>query len=195
MDPPTVLVAGASTALPRHAIPHKSQASPPLSLIEEEGNESSELPGGFAMAVMEQAEIQALLPHRYPFLLVDRVLELEPDRRIVGIKNVTVNEPFFQGHFPGRPVMPGVLILEAMAQVGGLLAFKSVGSASKPVVYLTGVDGAKFRKPVVPGDRLRFEIDVLKKRSPFWKMAGKAYVETELVCEAEVTAMVTEEKA
>jgi 3-hydroxyacyl-[acyl-carrier-protein] dehydratase len=146
------------------------------------------------MAVMEQAEIQALLPHRYPFLLVDRVLELDPDRRIVGIKNVTVNEPFFQGHFPGRPVMPGVLILEAMAQVGGLLAFKSLGAATRPVVYLTGVDGAKFRKPVVPGDRLRFEIDVLKKRSPFWKMAGKAYVETELVCEAEVTAMVTEEK-
>ena len=146
------------------------------------------------MAVMEQAEIQALLPHRYPFLLVDRVLELDPDRRIVGIKNVTVNEPFFQGHFPGRPVMPGVLILEAMAQVGGLLAFKSLGAAVRPVVYLTGVDGAKFRKPVVPGDRLRFEIDVLKKRSPFWKMAGKAYVETELVCEAEVTAMVTEEK-
>jgi beta-hydroxyacyl-ACP dehydratase FabZ len=114
------------------------------------------------MSVMEQAEIQALLPHRYPFLLVDRVLELDPDRRIVGIKNVTVNEPFFQGHFPGRPVMPGVLILEAMAQVGGLLAFKSLGAASRPVVYLTGVDGAKFRKPVVPGDRLRFEIDVVK---------------------------------
>lgn len=147
------------------------------------------------MAVMEQAEIQALLPHRYPFLLVDRVMELDPDRRIVGIKNVTVNEPFFQGHFPGRPVMPGVLILEAMAQVGGLLAFKSLGPATRPVVYLTGVDGAKFRKPVVQGDRLRFEIEVLKKRSPFWKMAGKAYVETELVCEAEVTAMVTEEKA
>ncbi|HJT22225.1 MAG TPA: 3-hydroxyacyl-ACP dehydratase FabZ [Nitrospira sp.] len=147
------------------------------------------------MAVMEQAEIQALLPHRYPFLLVDRVLELEPDRRIVGIKNVTINEPFFQGHFPGRPVMPGVLILEAMAQVGGLLAFKSMGQSARPVVYLTGVDGAKFRRPVVPGDRLRCEIDVLRKRAPFWKMQGKAFVESELVCEAEVTAMVTEEKA
>ena len=146
------------------------------------------------MSVMEQAEIQALLPHRYPFLLVDRVLELDPDRRIVGIKNVTINEPFFQGHFPGQPVMPGVLIIEAMAQVGGLLAFKSMGQVSKPVVYLTGVDGAKFRKPVVPGDRLRFEIDVVKKRTPFWKMQGKAFVDTELVCEAEVTAMVTEEK-
>ena len=146
------------------------------------------------MAVMEQAEIQALLPHRYPFLLVDRVNELQPDRRIVGIKNVTINEPFFQGHFPGRPVMPGVLIIEGMAQVGGILAFKSMGNVAKPVVYLTGVDSAKFRKPVVPGDQLRFEIDVVKKRTPFWKMQGKAFVETELVCEAEVTAMVTEEK-
>jgi len=146
------------------------------------------------MAVMEQAEIQALLPHRYPFLLVDRIKELEPDRRIVGIKNVTVNEPFFQGHFPGRPVMPGVLIIEAMAQVGGVLAFKSVGPAGKPVVYLTGIDGAKFRRPVVPGDQLRFEIEVVKKRNPFWKMQAKAYVDNDLVCEAEVTAMVTEEK-
>ena len=146
------------------------------------------------MAVMEQSEIQALLPHRYPFLLVDRVNELQPDRRIVGIKNVTINEPFFQGHFPGRPVMPGVLIIEGMAQVGGILAFKSMGNVAKPVVYLTGVDSAKFRKPVVPGDQLRFEIDVVKKRAPFWKMQGKAFVETELVCEAEVTAMVTEEK-
>jgi beta-hydroxyacyl-ACP dehydratase FabZ len=146
------------------------------------------------MAAMEQADIQALLPHRYPFLLVDRIKELEPDRRIVGIKNVTVNEPFFQGHFPGRPVMPGVLIIEAMAQVGGVLAFKSVGSTGKPVGYLTGIDGAKFRRPVVPGDQLRFEVDVVKKRPPFWKMQAKAFVENELVCEAEVTAMVTEEK-
>ena len=146
------------------------------------------------MSVMEQAEIQSLLPHRFPFLLVDRVQELDPDRRIVGIKNVTINEPFFQGHFPGRPVMPGVLILEAMAQVGAILAFKSMGHATRPMVYLTGIDGAKFRKPVVPGDRLRFEIDVVKKRAPFWKMQGKAFVEDELVCEAEVTAMVTEEK-
>lgn len=146
------------------------------------------------MSVMEQAEIQALLPHRYPFLLVDRVQELDPDRRIVGMKNVTINEPFFQGHFPGRPVMPGVLILEAMSQVGAILALKSLGHATRPVVYLTGVDGAKFRKPVVPGDRLRFEISVTKKRAPFWKMQGKAFVEEELVCEAGVTAMVTEEK-
>jgi beta-hydroxyacyl-ACP dehydratase FabZ len=143
----------------------------------------------FPMSVMEQAEIQSLLPHRYPFLLVDRVQELDPDRRIVGVKNVTINEPFFQGHFPGRPVMPGVLILEAMAQVGAVLAFKSMGHMTRPAVYLTGIDGAKFRKPVVPGDRLRFEIDVVKKRGPFWKMQGKAFVEAEVVCEAEVTAM------
>jgi len=146
------------------------------------------------MAMMEQAEIQALLPHRYPFLLVDRIKELEPDRRIVGIKNVTVNEPFFQGHFPGRPVMPGVLIIEAMAQVGGVLAFKSFGQGVKLSVYLTGIDGAKFRKPVVPGDQLRFEVELVRKRPPFWKMEAKAYVENDVVCEAEVTAMVTEEK-
>lgn len=147
------------------------------------------------MSVMDSMEIQAILPHRYPFLLVDRISELDPDRRIVGIKNVTINEPFFQGHFPGRPVMPGVLILEALAQVGGVLAFKSLASVGRPLVYLTGIDGAKFRKPVVPGDRLRLEVDVLKKRPPFWKMQGRAFIESELVCEAEVTAMVTDEKA
>ena len=146
------------------------------------------------MAGMEQAEIQTLLPHRYPFLLVDRIKELEPNRRIIGIKNVTINEPFFSGHFPGRPVMPGVLIIEAMAQAGGVLVFKSGGPSGKPVVYMTGIDEAKFRRPVVPGDQLRFEVEVLKKRPPFWKMQGKAFVDNELVCEAVVTAMVTEEK-
>ena len=147
------------------------------------------------MASVEPTEIQALLPHRYPFLLVDRIKEFEPHQRIVGIKNVTVNEPFFQGHFPGRPVMPGVLIIEAMAQVGGVLVFKSGGPVGKTVMYLTGIDEAKFRRPVVPGDQLRFEIEVLKKRPPFWKMQGKAYVDNEVVCEAVVTAMVMEEKA
>ncbi len=146
------------------------------------------------MTSVEPTEIQALLPHRYPFLLVDRIKEFEPHKRIVGIKNVTVNEPFFQGHFPGRPVMPGVLIIEAMAQVAGVLAFKSGGAVGKTVMYLTGIDEAKFRRPVVPGDQLRFEIEVLKKRPPFWKMQGKAYVDNEMVCEAVVTAMVMEEK-
>lgn len=146
------------------------------------------------MFEMEVGEIKGLLPHRYPFLLVDRIRELETDRRAVGIKNVTVNEPFFQGHFPGQPVMPGVLMIEALAQVGGVLAFKSVPSNGRSVVYLTGVDKAKFRKLVVPGDQLRLEIEVLKRRPPFWKMQGKAYVESNLVCEAELTAMVVEEK-
>ena len=147
------------------------------------------------MSVMDNVEIQSILPHRYPFLLVDRISELDPDRRIVGVKNVTINEPFFQGHFPGRPVMPGVLILEALAQVGGVLAFKSLGVVVSPLVYLTGIYAAKFRKPVIPGDRLRMEVTVVKKRPPFWKMQGKAFVESELVCEADVTAMVTDEKA
>ncbi len=147
------------------------------------------------MAKMEQAAIQAILPHRYPFLLVDRIKELEPGCRIVGIKNVSANEPFFQGHFPGRPIMPGVLIIEAMAQAGGVLAAKSGGSTRKSVMYMAGIDGAKFWRPVVPGDQLRFEVQVLKKRSPFWKMHGKTFVDNELVCEADMTAMVTDEKA
>ena len=147
------------------------------------------------MAGFDIGTILNTLPHRYPFLLVDRITEMEENRRIVGMKNVTINEPFFQGHFPGRPIMPGVLILEALAQTGGVLAFKSFTATSRPVVYLTGVENAKFRKPVVPGDQLRFEIEVLKNRPPFWKMQGKAYVGDDLVCEAELTAMVTEEKA
>ncbi len=140
-------------------------------------------------------DILGVLPHRYPFLLVDRIADWEPNVRIVGLKNVTVNEPFFPGHFPGRPIMPGVLIVEAMAQVGGVLAFKSSPLGGKPAVYLTGVDEAKFRKPVVPGDQLRFEITVVKRRPPFWKMHGQAFVGDTMVCEADITAMVTEEGA
>jgi beta-hydroxyacyl-ACP dehydratase FabZ len=145
--------------------------------------------------MMEIGEIREALPHRYPFLLVDRVREMEAGQRIVAIKNVTINEPFFVGHFPDRPIMPGVLILEAMAQVGGVLAIKSFPPAGRPVVYLTGIDQAKFRKPVVPGDQLRMEVDVIKRRAPFWKMQAKAFVDDQLVCEAEMTAMVTEEKS
>lgn len=143
------------------------------------------------MGSLDIEEIRRTLPHRYPFLLIDKIPELEPGRRVVGIKNVTINEPFFEGHFPGRPVMPGVLILEAMAQAGGVLAFKSTTEAGRPVVYLTGVEKAKFRRPVIPGDQVRFEIQVLKHRPPFWKMRGEAYVDKELVCEAEMTAMVS----
>ncbi|MDE3018073.1 MAG: 3-hydroxyacyl-ACP dehydratase FabZ [Nitrospirota bacterium] len=150
--------------------------------------------GGGAGQSLTHDEVRALLPHRYPFLLVDRVKEWETGQRLVAIKNVTINEPFFEGHFPERPIMPGVLILEALAQAGCVLSLKSAPAGGRPVVYLTGVDGAKFRKPVVPGDQLRLEVVVLKKRPPFWKMQGKAYVESDVVCEAEMTAMVTEEQ-
>ena len=141
---------------------------------------------------MDSVAIQATLPHRYPFLLVDRISELNPGLRIIGIKNVTFNEPFFQGHFPDQPVMPGVLLLEAMAQVGGVLALKTTQDIRNPAVYLTGVDKAKFRKPVVPGDQLRIEVDVLRHKKPFWKMQGKVFVDSALACEAEMTAMVTD---
>ena len=144
---------------------------------------------------MNSVDIQAILPHRYPFLLVDRIVEYQAGERIVGIKNVTVNEPFFQGHFPGYPVMPGVLQLESMAQVGGVLALKTVAGVGRPIVYLAGVDKAKFRKPVTPGDQLRIEVGVLRHKGGFWKMAGKTFVDSTLVCEAEMTAMVTNESA
>ncbi len=140
-------------------------------------------------------EIIKILPHRYPFLFVDRITELEFGERVVGIKNVSANEPFFQGHFPGNPIMPGVLIVEAMAQVGGILARLSIdhsfdGAEGKPV-YFVSIDKVKFRKPVVPGDRLRFELNTLRSGSRVWKMAGKAFVENELVTEAELVATIS----
>ena len=137
--------------------------------------------------------IQELLPHRYPFLLVDRVIEVEEGKRIVGIKNVTANEQFFQGHFPQLPIMPGVLLLEVMAQVGGVLARKTAMGQGRPTVFLTGIEKAKFRRPVVPGDQLQVEVDVVRRKDPFWKMAGKILVAASLVCEAEMTAMVRDE--
>jgi len=142
--------------------------------------------------MIEAHEIMEILPHRYPFLLVDRIAEMELGKRIVGLKNVTINEPFFQGHFPGRPIMPGVLIIEAMAQVGGVLAFKSNPDPDKKLVYFSGIEKAKFRKPVIPGDRLRFEVTVIQTRPPFWKMSAQAYVEDQLVCEAELMAMLSD---
>ncbi len=135
-------------------------------------------------------EIMKVLPHRYPFLLIDRILELEPKKRVVGIKNVTINEPFFQGHFPGHPIMPGVLILEAMAQVGGMLLMGEMADAGSKVVYFTSLNNVKWRKPVKPGDQLRFEMDVLQIRGPMCRMQGVAKVEGEVVCEAEMSAMV-----
>jgi UDP-3-O-[3-hydroxymyristoyl] N-acetylglucosamine deacetylase/3-hydroxyacyl-[acyl-carrier-protein] dehydratase len=135
-------------------------------------------------------EIMKVLPHRYPFLLVDRVLEIEPQKRIVGIKNVTINEPFFQGHFPGHPIMPGVLIVEAMAQVGGMLLMGDVPDPGSKVVYFTSLNNVKWRRPVKPGDQLRFELDLLQVRGMMCKMRGVATVDGEVVCEAEMGAMV-----
>lgn len=136
-------------------------------------------------------EIQRILPHRFPFLLVDRILSLEVGKRIVGLKNVTVNEPFFQGHFPGRPIMPGVLIVEAMAQVGGILALLSTPeNLGNPFVLLMGMDKVRFRKPVVPGDQLVVEVETLRSGKKFWKMQAKALVNQAVVCEGEVIAAV-----
>jgi beta-hydroxyacyl-ACP dehydratase FabZ len=134
-------------------------------------------------------EIMKILPHRYPFLLVDRILELEEKKRIVGVKNVTINEPFFQGHFPGHPVMPGVLIIEALAQVGGVLLLGLVGGESK-VAYFMSLDNVKFRRPVRPGDTIRFELDVTQLRGSVCKMRGVAKVDGEVVAEADMAAMV-----
>jgi beta-hydroxyacyl-ACP dehydratase FabZ len=138
-------------------------------------------------------DITKILPHRYPFLLVDRIIELEPGERVVGIKNVTANEPFFQGHFPGNPIMPGVLIVEAMAQVGGVLARMSTSGVLEEkagTVLFMSMDKVKFRKPVVPGDQLILELKPLRTGSKVWKMAGKAFVEDDLVAEAELMATI-----
>ena len=130
------------------------------------------------------------LPHRYPFLLVDRILEMEEKKRIVGLKNVTINEPFFQGHFPGHPIMPGVLIIEAMAQVGGILLMGQIEGYESKVVYFMSLDNVKFRRPVKPGDQLRFELDMIQIRGMVCKMRGVAKVDGEVVCEADMAAMV-----
>ena len=135
-------------------------------------------------------EIMKVLPHRYPFLLVDRILEIEQGKRIVGLKNVTINEPFFQGHFPGHPIMPGVLIIEAMAQVGGMLLMGSVDDPESKVVYFMSLDNVKWRRPVKPGDQIRFELEVVQIRGRICRMTGVATVDGELVAEAEMAAMV-----
>ncbi len=133
-------------------------------------------------------DIMKILPHRYPFLLVDRIVELEVGTRAVGIKNVTINEPFFQGHFPGHPIMPGVLILEALAQVGGVTAALAEQGVEDKVTYFVGIDKARFRKPVVPGDVLRLQMDIKYCRRGIYCFEGKAYVEDKLVAEAELKA-------
>ena len=138
---------------------------------------------------MDVMEIQKILPHRYPFLLVDRVEELEPEKKLVAYKNVTLNEEFFNGHFPGHPVMPGVLVLEALAQACAILAFKSMQVDPKEwVVYLMSIDGAKFRQPVVPGDKLVLTAEVLRHKSTVWKQRGTATVDGKVVAEADFLA-------
>jgi len=137
--------------------------------------------------VIDIHEILELLPHRYPFLLIDRVIEMVPGESLVALKNVTMNEAFFMGHFPGRPVMPGVIILEAMAQAGGVLAYKSTNTKPSDGIlyYFAGIDNARFRRVVEPGDQLRLEVKVLRSKGELWKLEGAAYVGDELACAAE----------
>ena len=137
--------------------------------------------------VMEIGDIFKILPHRYPFLLIDRVMELEPKKRIVALKNVTFNEPFFQGHFPGKPIMPGVLIVEAIAQAGGALLLTEVPNRDELLMVFTGIERARFRRPVVPGDQLRIEVEVLAWRMTAARLEGKAYVGDKVAAEAVVT--------
>ena len=136
--------------------------------------------------------ILKIMPHRYPFLLVDRVLDIQPRKRVVAIKNVTMNEPFFSGHFPGHPIMPGVLIVEAMAQAGGILLLNTVDDPENKLVYFMGIDGVRFRKPVLPGDQIRFELDMIQFRRGTCKMQGKAFVEGDLVTEATLMATIVD---
>lgn len=140
--------------------------------------------------MMDIHEIMKHLPHRYPFLLVDRIIDIQEGESITGLKNVSMNEPFFQGHFPGQPIMPGVLIVEALAQVAGIMAFHS-GIEGKSV-YFMSIEKAKFRRPVVPGDQLKLEVKVLQRRGTVWKVAGKATVDGKSAAEAELTAMVSD---
>lgn len=154
-------------------------------------------PGASKSMVFDITAIERILPHRYPMLLVDRIIEMDisgENDRIVGLKNVTYNEPFFQGHFPKRPVMPGVLILEAMAQTGGMLLLNSVQDAENKLIFFMSIDKAKFRKPVIPGDQLIFELSMLRKRGKTFQMAGKAMVDGQLVAEAELMAAIVDKE-
>ncbi|MFH2012931.1 MAG: 3-hydroxyacyl-ACP dehydratase FabZ [Pseudomonadota bacterium] len=142
--------------------------------------------------MLDIIDIMKLLPHRYPFLLVDRILEIDKGKRIVGIKNVTFNEPFFQGHFPDYPIMPGVLLVEAMAQTGAVLALNSESKKVKDKkFYFSNIDKVKFRKPVLPGDQVRFEVEVIKQRSFLWRFAAKAFVGETLVAEGELQGVIS----
>jgi 3-hydroxyacyl-[acyl-carrier-protein] dehydratase len=136
--------------------------------------------------------IMSLLPHRYPFLLVDRVVEIDPMKRIVALKNVTINEPYFNGHFPGRPVVPGVLLIEGMAQAGGLLLLNEIPDRESKLLYFGSIDAARFRKPVVPGDQIRYEIDVLRFRRLYCKLSAKALVDGQVAAEAVLSSVMVD---
>jgi UDP-3-O-[3-hydroxymyristoyl] N-acetylglucosamine deacetylase/3-hydroxyacyl-[acyl-carrier-protein] dehydratase len=142
--------------------------------------------------ILNIEQIMHYLPHRYPFLLVDRVVEFEERKRIVGLKNVTINEPFFQGHFPGRPVMPGVMIIEAMAQVGGLLVLENVENLEDKVIYFMALDNVRWRRPVTPGDQIRFEVELVQVRGATVKMRGTGTVDGQLAAEADMMARVVD---
>jgi 3-hydroxyacyl-[acyl-carrier-protein] dehydratase len=153
-------------------------------------NEASSKSG---LGTADIARVLKLLPHRYPFLLVDRIFDMDRDESAVGIKNVTINEPFFQGHFPAFPVMPGVLIIEGLAQTAGALCVHSLGESYKPqLVYFMGIDRAKFRKPVVPGDQLHFHVRKIRSRGRAWRFYGEAKVDGQVVAEAEISAMIVD---
>lgn len=147
--------------------------------------------GGGTLETLDIGALLKLLPHRYPFLLVDRIVEIDADNSAVGVKNVTFNEPHFQGHFPEHPVMPGVLIIEAMAQTAGAICIRSQGTDKPSLVYFMTIDQAKFRKPVVPGDQLRIHVKKLKKRGNIWRFACEAMVDGAKVAEAQISAMLS----
>lgn len=144
--------------------------------------------------VIEHHELMEYVPHRHPFLLIDRILEVEPNKRVVAVKNITGSEYYFPGHFPGQPVFPGVLMVEAMAQAGAFLAVYSNPEKKGGVTYFAGIDSARFKRIVVPGDTLRIEIDVLKIKGKFYKIQGRAFVGSDLACEAELLAVVEGKK-
>jgi 3-hydroxyacyl-[acyl-carrier-protein] dehydratase len=146
---------------------------------------------------MDVIEIQKIIPHRFPFLLLDRVTDIDEGKTLIGYKNVTIGDPIFQGHFPGHPIYPGVMILEGMAQAGGILAFKSMPEmseeeAANKVVYFMSIDKAKFRNPVRPGDRLEYRLSVVKQKGAIWMLKGEAYVDDKIVSEAELKAMIVD---
>lgn len=156
-------------------------------------NDISESPKAAGLATADVIKLMKLLPHRYPFLLVDRMYDMDADVSAVGVKNVTINEPFFQGHFPQYPVMPGVLIIEGLAQTAGALCVHSLGEDYKAeLVYFMGIDKAKFRKPVVPGDQLHYHVRKIRNRGRVWRFSGEAKVDGHVVAEAEISAMLAD---